>query len=276
MRRALAARDTGAVYRLLRGRGVSRRQIAMMTGQSQPEVAAILTGRQAVGGNAFAEIVGRLGIPYGHLGRVDADESAKRRRFLAHATQVTMAAAVFGPESGTWSAGRARTPAPARIGMTDVRQVEAATRALRELDYQYGGGFCRDAVASELSWAESLQQAEAAVPVQERLEAAVGNLRSLAEPPLVESHEPPAAAAERAARRQAAPASQWVIRRASRVLPVIDRERYCDEYLSELDDLAQAPHPRRAQLAYVLRLVVRVPLLRFALRGDGETRELAR
>jgi hypothetical protein len=32
-------------------------------------------------------------------------------------------------------------------------QVEAATRALRSLDYQYGGGFCRDAVVAQLSWA---------------------------------------------------------------------------------------------------------------------------
>ncbi|MBY8854580.1 helix-turn-helix domain-containing protein, partial [Saccharothrix sp. MB29] len=46
MRDALARREISAVYRLLRRHGVSQRQIAALTGQSQSEVSEILKGRQ--------------------------------------------------------------------------------------------------------------------------------------------------------------------------------------------------------------------------------------
>jgi tetratricopeptide (TPR) repeat protein len=91
-----------------------------------------------------------------------------------------MGAAVFGSESGTWSEAPARTPAPGRIGMTDVRQVEAATRALRALDYQYGGGFCRDAVVAQLSWGQQMLDSSAGEPVKQRLFTAIADLHSLA------------------------------------------------------------------------------------------------
>jgi hypothetical protein len=42
-------------------------------------------------------------------------------------------------------------PAPSNIGLSDVKEVEAATRAMRALDYQFGGGACRDAVVTQLS-----------------------------------------------------------------------------------------------------------------------------
>jgi predicted XRE-type DNA-binding protein len=48
MRAALAVRDIGAVYRALREVGISQRQIAALTGQSQSEVSEILTGRQVM------------------------------------------------------------------------------------------------------------------------------------------------------------------------------------------------------------------------------------
>jgi len=46
MRDALANRDVSSVYRQLRRVGVSQRQIAALTGQSQSEVSEILKGRQ--------------------------------------------------------------------------------------------------------------------------------------------------------------------------------------------------------------------------------------
>jgi tetratricopeptide (TPR) repeat protein len=64
--------------------------------------------------------------------------------------------------------------------MTDVRQVEAATRALRALDYQYGGGFCRDAVVAQLSWGQQMLDSSAASPVKSRLFVALADLHSLA------------------------------------------------------------------------------------------------
>ncbi|MBV9028726.1 MAG: helix-turn-helix transcriptional regulator, partial [Pseudonocardiales bacterium] len=48
MRAALAARDIGALYRLLRRVGVSQRKIAQLTGQSPSEVSEIIKGRQVL------------------------------------------------------------------------------------------------------------------------------------------------------------------------------------------------------------------------------------
>jgi len=64
--------------------------------------------------------------------------------------------------------------------MTDVRQMEAATRALRALDYQYGGGFCRDAVVAQLSWGQQMLEASGAELVKSRLYVALADLHSLA------------------------------------------------------------------------------------------------
>ncbi|MBV8540028.1 MAG: transcriptional regulator, partial [Pseudonocardiales bacterium] len=48
VRAALAARDIGALYRLLRRVGVSQRKIAQLTGQSPSEVSEIIKGRQVL------------------------------------------------------------------------------------------------------------------------------------------------------------------------------------------------------------------------------------
>jgi transcriptional regulator with XRE-family HTH domain len=198
MREALSKREISTVYRLLRQHGVSQRQIAAMTGQSQSEVSEILKGRQVMAYDVLTRISDGLGVPRGYMGlaydeatairvvgaaggqQAEEDESVKRRRFLAHAAQVTMGAAVLGTESGNWSANLARTPAPGRIGMTDVRQVEAATRALRALDYQYGGGFCRDAVVAQLSWGQQMLESNGTELVKSRLFVALADLHSLA------------------------------------------------------------------------------------------------
>ncbi|MFD0200078.1 MULTISPECIES: helix-turn-helix domain-containing protein [Saccharothrix] len=198
MRDALARREISAVYRLLRRHGVSQRQIAALTGQSQSEVSEILKGRQVMAYDVLARIAAGLGVPRGYMGlaydeatavRVAAtaesphseeDESVKRRKFLAHAAAITVGAAVFGTDSGSWASSPAQTPAPGRIGMTDVRQVEAATRALRTLDYQYGGGSCRDAVVAQLSWGQQMLGANATDLVKERLYVALADLHNLA------------------------------------------------------------------------------------------------
>ena len=198
MRDALAGRDVSSVYRQLRRVGVSQRQIAALTGQSQSEVSEILKGRQVMAYDVLARIADGLGVPRGYMGlaydettalkvagSVDEaeqreDEGVKRRRFLQHAASVTMGAQVLGPDSGAWVPTAAQTPTPNRIGTTDVRQIEAATRALRSLDYQYGGGFCRDAVVAQLSWTRQLLEVEAAEPVKLRLFKAVADMHSLA------------------------------------------------------------------------------------------------
>ncbi|MBQ0922371.1 helix-turn-helix transcriptional regulator [Saccharopolyspora endophytica] len=198
MRDALARRDVSEVYRQLRRHGVSQRQIAASTGQSQSEVSEILKGRQVMAYDVLARIADGLGIPRGYMGlaydgatamrvakatnalEAEEDESVKRRKFLSHAAAVTMGAAVFGTEDSAWAPANAQTPAPTRIGMTDVQQIQAATKALRDLDYRYGGGTCRDAVVAQLSWAQQLLDSTSSDPVRKQLFVALADMHSLA------------------------------------------------------------------------------------------------
>src|SRR5215831_8301066 len=101
MREALAGREISAVYRNLRKEGISQRQIAALTGQSQSEVSEILKGRQVMAYDVLARIADGLGVPRGYMGlaydeateiqvvgaadeqQAEEDESVKRRNFLA-------------------------------------------------------------------------------------------------------------------------------------------------------------------------------------------------
>ena len=67
-----------------------------------------------------------------------------------------------------------------RIGMADVERLEAATGVFRALDYQYGGGSCRDAVHAQLCWGEQLLRAEGIDAVKDRFEVALADLHNLA------------------------------------------------------------------------------------------------
>jgi transcriptional regulator with XRE-family HTH domain len=63
MRRVLAARDIGAVYRALRDLGITQRQIAQCTGQSQSEVSEITNGRVVRDYQVLERIADGLSIP---------------------------------------------------------------------------------------------------------------------------------------------------------------------------------------------------------------------
>ncbi len=200
MKRALADRNISTVYRLLRKVGISQRHIAALTGQSQSEVSEILKGRQVMAYDVLVRISDGLGIPRGYMGlaydpatatsmcivgtsdddEAEEDEFVKRRRLLAHGAAVMFGTAVLGADRGQWLPSPAQTPAPSRIGMTDVRQVEAATKAMRALDYRFGGGACRDAVIAQLSWAQRLLGASGSEEVRQSLFRALGDLQNLA------------------------------------------------------------------------------------------------
>jgi transcriptional regulator with XRE-family HTH domain len=60
---ALDARDVGAVYRLLQRDGVTQREIARRTGQSQSEVSEILRGRQVRDVTVLERLCDGLGVP---------------------------------------------------------------------------------------------------------------------------------------------------------------------------------------------------------------------
>jgi hypothetical protein len=104
----------------------------------------------------------------------------KRRKLLAHGAGGVLGTAVVGAERGKWLPGVTQTSAPGRVGLLDVMQVEAATRAMRVLDYQFGGGACRDAVVAQLSWAVRLLGASGKDVVRARLFRALGDLQNLA------------------------------------------------------------------------------------------------
>lgn len=71
-------------------------------------------------------------------------------------------------------------PHSARIGTSDVEQLESQTRSLRSVDYRHGGGACRDAVVVRIYWAQQLLAAEASDAVRSRLLTAVADLHNLA------------------------------------------------------------------------------------------------
>ncbi|HEX2289271.1 MAG TPA: transcriptional regulator [Pseudonocardiaceae bacterium] len=116
----------------------------------------------------------------------------KRRKILAHGAAVTLGTTLaFGTtvmsgtaglaaDSAQWLARPTQKPAPSNIGMTDVKQVEAVTSAMRTLDYQFGGGACRDAVVAQLSWAQRLLSASSTDGVRARLFRALADMQNLA------------------------------------------------------------------------------------------------
>jgi tetratricopeptide (TPR) repeat protein len=69
---------------------------------------------------------------------------------------------------------------PTRIGAADVRRVQDLTAAFRAVDYQYGGGSCRDAVIAMLSWGHQLLAASGRDAVRTGLHVAVADLHNLA------------------------------------------------------------------------------------------------
>jgi predicted transcriptional regulator len=58
MRAALANRDITTVYRLLQKEGFSQQKIAALAGQSQPEVSAIIHGRQVQAYDVLSRDIG--------------------------------------------------------------------------------------------------------------------------------------------------------------------------------------------------------------------------
>jgi len=68
IRAVLAVRDITGLYRLLQRYGFSQQRIAAMTGQSQPEVSAIMHGRRVMAYDVLVRIADGLGIPRGLMG----------------------------------------------------------------------------------------------------------------------------------------------------------------------------------------------------------------
>ena len=104
---------------------------------------------------------------------------------MAHLSQVVSIGAGAGSYDGrrrcsTRSFGIGGPPLVGRIGMADVKRLEAATGVFRALDYQYGGGSCRDAVHAQLACGEQLLRAEGIDAVKDRFQVALADLHNAA------------------------------------------------------------------------------------------------
>ena len=156
MRAALAARDIGTVYRLLGRQGVSQRQIAQLTDQSQSEVSEILKGRRVLNVWVLERIADGLGVPRAWMGlsygeerpdtpsaEVEVDEDMQRRALVATAMAAALGQALQSLGELALPTGQAL---PSRLGMSHVYlgmshvyTVAAVTERLRGVARYYGG-----------------------------------------------------------------------------------------------------------------------------------------
>jgi transcriptional regulator with XRE-family HTH domain len=174
LRASLAAQDVQALFRWLQARGWSQLQIGMATGQSQPEVSAILKGRQVQAHALLLRIAHGLGIRPGYMrlsscvacdgdGGPDAssyhlegDDPMFRRQFLAAAGAIAAGGAMDGVQRLFPGPVPAVHAVPERVGAAEVAQVRATIAQLRALDYRFGFGASLDAARGFAGWAHGM------------------------------------------------------------------------------------------------------------------------
>ncbi|MEO7195874.1 MAG: helix-turn-helix transcriptional regulator [Pseudonocardiaceae bacterium] len=158
MRAALHARDVGTVYRLLGRQGVSQRQIAQLTEQSQSEVSEIIKGRQVVNILVLERIADGLGVPRAWMGVSfdeekpstppieEVDGSVKRRTLRTATSTAALGLEFLGQEFRDLELlgleelpTPSEFPLPARLEMRQVRTVVAVTEQMRGLTRYFGG-----------------------------------------------------------------------------------------------------------------------------------------
>nr|MDQ3989895.1 helix-turn-helix transcriptional regulator [Actinomycetota bacterium] len=197
VRRTLAERDIGALYRVLKDEGVTQRQIAELTGQSQSEVSEILAGRRVKQVDVLERICDGLGIERGWMrlgsGPADAERSAYAREDEAAWKAVTdemrrralLAAAGAAALSGHPLLGELVTlpappeaPLPSRLGMADVVEIDSLTGHVDALARERGGQ--ASAVLAVVDHSMRLRAVPAAPPVAARLGSELARLCTLA------------------------------------------------------------------------------------------------
>lgn len=204
-RRALAARDVGAVYRLLRDAGVSQRVIAQATGSTQSVVHEILHGRPVLQARVLERIADGLGVDRAWLGvshgtddyaeqasataPEEVDDDVKRQAFLAAASAAVVGQPVLGEVLALPAA--ADTPLPSRVTMADVDGLRSLTDHLRSLARQYGGQ--ADTVGAIADRSVRLTGASATDGVRRALGSALADLHTMAGWCCFDSHAPDAA-----------------------------------------------------------------------------------
>jgi len=158
VRRILAERDIAALYRVLKDEGVTQRQIAALTGQSQSEVSEILKGRRVLAYDLLVRIAEGLGIPrelmglsYGAYGAYGGEVAVAdpegvaemlRRHLIALAP---IAAVAYNPVAKLAELlehvelpSPSPVPLPSRLCGVHVAKVRDLTRRLGEACRTYG------------------------------------------------------------------------------------------------------------------------------------------
>jgi transcriptional regulator with XRE-family HTH domain len=191
---ALVARDIGAVYRLLQQDGVSQREIARRTEQSQSEVSAILQGRQVRDVTVLERIADGLEVPRAFMrlsGGADVGDGAYpggdavpeapeeveemyRRVLLANAGVSVVGRPVDKLGELLALPDPAPVPLPSRIDGVHVVQVRNLTRRLGKA----GNAAYTDpeVLSTAAARAERLLGVQGAEPVKRALMVAVAEL----------------------------------------------------------------------------------------------------
>jgi transcriptional regulator with XRE-family HTH domain len=194
-RAVLTARDVGGVYRLLQREGVTQREIARRTGQSQSEVSAILQGRRVRDVTVLERIVDGLGVPrafmrlsggaegaYSGEGAVaessEEVEETHRRVLLANAGVSVVGRPVDKLGELIALPGPAPVALPSRIDWIQVARVRDLTR---RLGFAGNGTYTDPEVLSAAATrAEQLLGVSGAEPVKQALKVAVAELHMVA------------------------------------------------------------------------------------------------
>ena len=195
VRRILAVRDIGGLYRALHDAGVPQRRIAELSGQSPSEVSEILKGRRVLSYDVLVRIADRLGIPlvrmglsYGESGAYGGDvtatnppEGVSAEVLRRHLIALGAIAAVGAPTAGELLAelgNPSPVPLPSRISGVHVAQVRDLTRRLS--DAATTSGADPEVSSAAAAWATRRLDVPGTEPVKQALMVAVAELHVVA------------------------------------------------------------------------------------------------
>jgi transcriptional regulator with XRE-family HTH domain len=195
VRQVLAGLDIGALYRVLGAEaGISQRQIAARTGQSQSEVSEIVAGHRRVESHrVLVRIADSLDIPPEFMGLSwwgpggiycgevtvaespeGVDEDVRRRALIAATSMAALGQTLQGLGELTELALPAGEPLPSRLGIAHVHTVEVVIGQLRGMTRHFGGQ--ADLFGTSAKCYTRWMQVPASGAVKARLGAALAEL----------------------------------------------------------------------------------------------------
>lgn len=106
-------------------------------------------------------------------------DDVNRQAFL-RAVAASVAGMAVGDPAAEALGRAADGDTPARVGTTEIQQVDHAIKFFGELQSLYGGGVCKDSIAGQVKWAVGLLNASATEEVKNALYRSVGFLVDVA------------------------------------------------------------------------------------------------